>query len=95
MRFAPSRWALAVVVALTALATDRADLGSSINQLTMAIDHLGITIENISAANSQIRDADVANESAGFARSQVMQQAGVAMLAQANQTPALALRLLG
>ena len=80
--------------ALESLATDRATIGSTINQLTMAVDHLGVTVENISAANSQIRDVDVAAESANFARSQVLQQAGVAMLAQANQSPSLALRLL-
>jgi flagellin len=59
------------------------------------VDHLGTTIENISAANSQIRDVDVASESANFAKSQVLQQAAVAMLAQANAQPNLALRLLG
>ena len=81
--------------ALGTLATDRSQLGSTINQLTMAVDHLGTTIENVSSANSQIRDADIAAESASFARASVMQQAGVSVLAQANQTPSLALRLLG
>ena len=54
-----------------------------------------MTIENYSAANSQIKDVDVAAESAEFAKAQVLQQAGVAMLAQANALPQLALRLLG
>ena len=81
--------------ALNDLATDRAEIGATINQLTGAVDHLGTTIENISAANSQIRDVDVASESANFAKSQVLQQAAVAMLAQANAQPNLALRLLG
>jgi len=81
--------------ALNDLATDRAEIGATINQLSGAVDHLGTTIENISAANSQIRDVDVASESANFAKSQVLQQAAVAMLAQANAQPNLALRLLG
>ena len=81
--------------ALETLATDRATLGATINELTATVDHLGVTIENYSAANSQIRDVDVAAESAEFAKAQVLQQAGVAMLAQANAMPQLALRLLG
>ena len=81
--------------ALEAVATDRAELGATINELTATVDHLGVTIENYSAANSQIKDVDVAAESAEFAKAQVLQQAGVAMLAQANALPQLALRLLG
>ena len=81
--------------ALETLATDRATLGATINELTATVDHLGVTIENYSAANSQIKDVDVAAESAEFAKAQVLQQAGVAMLAQANAMPQLALRLLG
>jgi len=59
------------------------------------VDNLGITIENLSAARSQITDTDVAAESAEFTKSQVVMQAGVSMLAQANGLPNLALRLLG
>jgi len=81
--------------AISTLATDRAVLGATQNILTSAIDNLGVTIENLSAAQSQIRDTDVAFESAEFTKSQVLMQAGVAMLAQANATPNLALRLLG
>jgi flagellin len=84
----------AVDAAIGTLANDRASIGSSINSLTGAADHLSVTIENYSAANSGIRDVDVAAESASFAKSQVMQQAGVAMLVQANSQPMLALRLL-
>lgn len=73
----------------------RSKLGSVANQMTIAIDNLGTTVENLSAANSQIRDADVGHESASFARAAVLQQAGVSMLAQANAQPNLALRLLG
>jgi flagellin len=54
-----------------------------------------LTIENLSAANSQIRDTDVAAESARFAKTQVIMQAGIAMMAQANAMPQMMLRLLG
>lgn len=80
--------------ALDTLNTRRADLGSTVNQMGTAIDNLGTTIENLSVADSNIRDVDVAAESANFSKSQVLQQAGVAMLAQANSAPQLALRLL-
>jgi flagellin len=63
--------------------------------MSVAIENLGVTVENLSAANSQIRDADIGAESASFARAAVLQQAGVSMLAQANAQPNLALRLLG
>ena len=79
---------------LERLSDHRATIGSKINSLTAAVDNLGTTIQNISAANSQIRDVDVAAESAAFSTSMVLQQAGTAMLAQANQAPNLALRLL-
>lgn len=81
--------------AIGTLATDRAVLGATQNRLTAAVDNLGLTIENLSAAQSQISDTDVASESANFTKSQVLMQAGVAMLSQANATPNLALRLLG
>jgi flagellin len=85
----------AIDAAINGLSNDRASIGSTINSLSGAADHLAVTIENISAANSGIRDVDVAAESANFAKSQVMQQAGIAMLVQANSQPVLALRLLG
>jgi flagellin len=81
--------------ALSALATDRATIGATVNRLSSAVDYLGLTIENLSAANSQIRDTDVAAESARFAKTQVIMQAGIAMMAQANAMPQMMLRLLG
>ena len=63
--------------------------------LTSAVDNLAVTVENMSSANSQIRDTDVASESANFTKNQVLMQAGASMLAQANAVPHLALRLLG
>ena len=81
--------------ALESLNTDRASLGSTINSLNVAVTNLSSTIENYGAAVGTIRDADIGQESAEFARTQVLQQAGVSMLAQANAQPSLALRLLG
>ena len=80
--------------AISTLSSHRATIGSTINTLDGAMANLGSTIQNVSSAVSQIRDADVASESAAFASSMVLQQAGVSMLAQANQAPNLALRLL-
>lgn len=80
--------------ALGTLNTRRATLGSTINQLGKAIDNLGSTVENLSVADGNIRDVDVASESANLSRGQTLQQAGVAMLAQANAAPQQALRLL-
>lgn len=85
----------ALDTALESLASDRATLGSTINSLTKAVDHLSSTIENYGNSVSQIRDTDMAGESSQFAKNQVLQQAGVAMLSQANALPNLALRLLG
>jgi flagellin len=85
----------ALDTALETLAEDRATLGSTINSLTKAVDHLSSTIENYGNSVSQIRDTDMAAESSVFAKNQVLQQAGVAMLSQANALPNLALRLLG
>jgi flagellin len=81
--------------ALESLSTDRATLGSTINTLNSAADNLASTIENYGNSLSQIRDTDMAEESAEFSKNQVMQQAGVAMLSQANAQPNLVLRLLG
>ncbi|MFT7579328.1 MAG: flagellin [Myxococcota bacterium] len=81
--------------ALDTLNTRRATLGATQNRMGKAVDNLGSTIENLTTAEGQIRDVDVASESAEFSRSQVLQQAGVSMLSQANSSPQLALRLLG
>jgi len=81
--------------ALDTLATDRARLGSKINELNVTVDNLALTVENLSAANSQIRDADISKESAEFTKYNVLMQSGVAMLSQANGVPQMALKLLG
>jgi len=81
-------------VAMEELNTDRSSLGATISSLSVAVDNLATTVENYGASVGVIRDADIGAESAEFARQQVLQQAGVAMLAQANTLPNLALRLL-
>lgn len=73
----------------------RAEFGSLQNRLNSVINTLQINDENFSAANSRIRDVDVAAESADLARNSILAQAGVSVLAQANQTPSFALKLLG
>lgn len=72
----------------------RGRLGAAQNRLVSTVGSLVATQENIAAAHSRIRDADMATESASFARGQVLMQAGVAMLAQANQVPSMVLNLL-
>jgi flagellin len=80
--------------AIDQLSTDRASVGANISRLTMYSDQLGVLKDNLSAANSRIKDVDVAEESTQFARYNILVQAGTAMLAQANATPQSALRLL-
>ncbi|MBX3743700.1 MAG: flagellin [Verrucomicrobiae bacterium] len=83
-----------VKTAITALATDRANVGANISRLTYTSEQLGVLKDNLSAANSRIKDVDVAEESTRFARYNILVQAGTAMLAQANANPQSALRLL-
>ncbi len=75
--------------------TARADFGAKMNRLATTVDVLGIQAENLQAAESRISDVDVATEMAAMTRNQVLAQAGVAMLAQANVMPSMALTLLG
>ena len=85
----------ALDAAIQSVATQRGSLGTTQNRLTMTISNLSNMYENLSASNSRIRDVDVASESAAMTRNQILQQAGVAVLAQANQMPQAALSLLG
>lgn len=73
----------------------RANLGALQNRLVSTIQNLSVTEENMSAANSRIRDTDVAFSTAELARNQVLLQAGTSTLANANQIPSLALKLIG
>jgi flagellin len=81
--------------AINLLATDRASVGANISRLNSHSEQLGVLGDNLSAANSRIKDVDVASESARFARYNILVQAGTAMLAQANASPQSALRLIG
>lgn len=90
-----SRLALdAVNAAIASLASTRGVLGSVESRLNVAIQNLTVSRENFAAAESRIRDVDVAAEAAELTRLSILQQAGAAVLAQANQQPALALSLL-
>ena len=84
-----------VKAAITKLASDRATIGANIARLNATGEQLGVLKDNMSAANSRIKDVDVADESTKYARYNILVQAGTAMLAQANSTPQSALRLLG
>jgi flagellin len=87
--------ALGVIdAALGIVSTERAKYGASMNRLGTTISSIETMRLNLSAANSRIRDVDVASETATLARNQVLSQAGVSVLAQANQLPQLALNLL-
>ena len=83
-----------VKAAITQLATDRSTVGASISRLSLTREQLGVLTDNLTAANSRIKDVDVAEESTRFARYNILVQAGTAMLAQANAAPTSALRLL-
>jgi len=84
----------AVKTAITALASARADVGANISMLNSFSDQLGVLKDNLTAANSRIKDVDVAEESTNYARYNILVQAGTAMLAQANQLPQSVLKLL-
>ena len=81
--------------ALNTIAASRASLGASQNRLESAVRTVAIAGQNTSAANSRILDVDVASETALLTRNQILSQAGVAVLSQANQLPSSALSLLG
>jgi flagellin len=81
--------------AIQSLSNARAKLGAVQSRMSVAVTNLSSAHENLSAANSRIRDVDVASETANMTRYQILTQAGVAVLGQANQLPSLALSLLG
>jgi flagellin len=83
-----------VKAAMNDLSTDRATVGANLSRLSMTTDQVGTLQDNLTAANSRIKDVDVATESTKFAQYNILVQAGTAMLAQANATPQTALRLL-
>ncbi len=80
--------------AITTLNTRRSDLGAAQNRLEHTVNSLGVAVENLTASESRIRDADVAALSSQMASNQILQQAGTAVLAQANQASQSVLTLL-
>lgn len=85
---------LAMDAALKAVNSARADLGAMQNRFESVVSNLSVNSENLSASKSRIMDADFASETANLSRSQILQQAGTAMVAQANQLPQGVLSLL-
>ena len=86
---------LAIDAAIDSVSRVRGRFGSMQNRLESTIRNLGVQQENLIDAESRIRDVDVAREAAELAKLQILQQAAVSVLAQANTQPQLALRLLG
>ena len=88
--------ALGVIdVSIEDISTERANIGAYENRLQVTIANLQSARENLGAANSRIRDTDIAEETAMLTRQNILMQAGVTVLGQANQLPSLALSLLG
>jgi len=81
--------------AISTLANRRGDIGAASNRLAYASSNLSVTIENVQAAESVIRDVDMAAEMTMFTKNQILLQAGTAMLAQANMAPQVVLSLFG
>jgi flagellin len=79
---------------ITAVSSERSKMGASQNRLEHTINSLSVAVENLSASESRIRDTDMAQEMVSFTKSQILSQAGTAMLAQANQAPQGVLQLL-
>jgi flagellin len=91
-----SRAALADIdAAIDSVSSFRSELGAVANRLTSVVNTIEVARESVSAANSRIRDVDIATETSKMSASQVLIQAGVSVLAQANQAPQVALKLLG
>ena len=84
----------ALDAAISSVSTTRGDLGATQNRFESMINNLQVSTENISASESRIRDTDMAQEMVSFTKNQVLQQAGTAMLSQANQIPQSILSLL-
>lgn len=81
--------------AISTVSTQRATFGAVQNRLEHTVNNLGVMVENLSASESRIRDADMATEMTAFTKNQILVQAGTAMLAQANSAPQSVLKLLG
>lgn len=80
--------------AINSIASQRADLGAAQNRLSVTIENLGTAVENLSASKARIADADIAKETAELTKYQILIQAGLSVVAQANQNTQYALSLL-
>ena len=80
--------------AINSVSSTRGDLGAIQNRLEHTINNLGVTTENMTAAESRIRDTDMAQEMMSYTKNNILVQAAQAMLAQANQLPQGVLQLL-
>jgi flagellin len=90
-----SQAALAVIdTAINTVSGFRADLGAAAGRFMSAANTIGQAIQAVAASNSRIRDVDIARETSNLSSAQILVQAGVAVLAQANQAPQVALKLL-
>ena len=90
-----ARDAIGYIIAANAIVSGmRAGFGAAQNRMETSIRNIGMMAENLSAANSRIRDVDVALETSNMTSLQILQQAGVSILAQANMTSSLALKLM-
>jgi len=85
----------AIDKAIAANSSSRANIGATQNRLAVTVSNLQSANTNLAAANSRIRDVDVAEESASMTKNNILSQAGISVLAQANQLPSMALKLLG
>jgi flagellin len=81
--------------AITTVVSSRGGFGAIQNRLETSIRNINMTSENLAAANSRIRDVDVAQETSRMTSYQILQQAGISILSQANMTPGLAMSLMG
>jgi flagellin len=79
---------------LDTISSERGKLGAAQNRLASTVANLGVVAEKVSDAKSRIMDADFAAETANLTKNQILQQAGIAMLAQANARPQAVLQLL-
>ncbi|WP_110931099.1 flagellin N-terminal helical domain-containing protein [Paenibacillus bouchesdurhonensis] len=84
-----------IKAAISTVSEQRATFGAVQNRLEHTVNNLGVMVENLSASESRIRDADMATEMTAFTKNQILVQAGTAMLAQANSAPQAVLKLLG
>ena len=80
--------------AIVSVSAIRADFGALQNRLQSTINNIQVSIENLSAANSRVRDADIAKETAELTRANILVQAGTSVLAQANTSSRNALQLI-